>query len=690
MATKSIAELILEVAADEEHRNDISLLPLMCGTGKSTAISEIIGRTIRLADQTGNGLLVITDRIDRLNDYLNPRDRELKDYLQENQDRITIVTRENASEAFASQRQCPVLMMTTQRYMNLSPKTVNALLKWEKGRRPLVLIDERPEILTPVMMSDLDFSECETALRETGVDTDYVSEWHEAFLSVNKLIGMLPDYPDGVFDFAQNMYFSAEIAKKAIKSIYRYAYFFCRPNYSKYNEHTGMKIEGLDELDQDYKKRLNDINNFSPQRGYINIYTRLTALLQMAYECGLYSRYQVSVTKGAPLFVTALSTLLDRYNVIKETKAKTIILDGTGDLSPEYEIHSFDVRDTAQTGDNGQPVYTRTLSRMTIRIIDYPTSRARFRNPEARKEIIEMLRAYIHTEKIQDPHMALFTYMLMEKSFTELFNRYHIEHFGDIVGKNQFNRARNIFQIGINRFPDTIYFLYYLAFHPAQKARFENVLGKERIDDYYTNDSMREIREITPDTPDEEVEYSYHVENTDDMLESMIQQTKQIQSIMQEQEGEARRIMSRIMLAELEQNIFRGIIRNADCDEDYTYHLFMNVGQYPELIKMIHERYEKLGATVVDMKLPPEILAIKKLQRKTKTGRPGYESAIMQWHDNVLSNGEEYTPSMIREACGFKNIKVYEQVLHRSEFLRGKMKNEQVRRGVYVKKGSWL
>ena len=84
MAFKSIADLILEVAADEAHKDEISLLPLMCGTGKSTAISEIIGRTIRLADKTGNGVLVVTDRVNRLHDYLSPRDQKLRNYLKDN------------------------------------------------------------------------------------------------------------------------------------------------------------------------------------------------------------------------------------------------------------------------------------------------------------------------------------------------------------------------------------------------------------------------------------------------------------------------------------------------------------------------------------------------------------------------------------------------------------------------------
>ena len=35
----SVLELINKYAADEEHKDKVTVLPLMCGTGKSTAIS---------------------------------------------------------------------------------------------------------------------------------------------------------------------------------------------------------------------------------------------------------------------------------------------------------------------------------------------------------------------------------------------------------------------------------------------------------------------------------------------------------------------------------------------------------------------------------------------------------------------------------------------------------------------------
>ncbi len=72
MSEMSVLDLINEVAADRDHIQDISVLPLMCGTGKSTAISYKIKETIEQAKETGHGLLIITDRVDRMDDYMHP------------------------------------------------------------------------------------------------------------------------------------------------------------------------------------------------------------------------------------------------------------------------------------------------------------------------------------------------------------------------------------------------------------------------------------------------------------------------------------------------------------------------------------------------------------------------------------------------------------------------------------------
>jgi len=56
--------------------------------------------------------------------------------------------------------------------------------------------------------------------------------------------------------------------------------------------------------------------------------------------------------------------------------------------------------------------------------------------------------------------------------------------------------------------------------------------------------------------------------------------------------------MTRHVLADMEQNLYRGIIRNADNTQPFTYYVFFDHAQYEELIKKIRNRYEPLGAKV--------------------------------------------------------------------------------------------
>lgn len=77
MDAKDILQLINDIKSDPKRKKEITVLPIMCGSGKSTAISYLIRQTIENASVTGNGLLVVTDRIDRLEDYMHPYDNSL-------------------------------------------------------------------------------------------------------------------------------------------------------------------------------------------------------------------------------------------------------------------------------------------------------------------------------------------------------------------------------------------------------------------------------------------------------------------------------------------------------------------------------------------------------------------------------------------------------------------------------------
>ena len=105
---------------------------------------------------------------------------------------------------------------------------------------------------------------------------------------------------------------------------------------------------------------------------------------------------------------------------------------------------------------------------------------------------------------------------------------------------------------------------------------------------------------------------------------------------------------------------------------------------------MVRERYEPLGAEITITQLPPAAKVVQRLHRKGYAGKETYEQRIIRWHDETLKDGEAYTPAGIREVCGIKSIKMYEQMLRRSPYLKEKLKEELKGKGKYMRIGRWF
>ena len=78
---KTILTLINE-AETSDHK--VTVLPLMCGAGKSSTISQKIAECIRRR----SGLIIVTDRTERFDQYLSPDDNKLKETIEKNKSKI--------------------------------------------------------------------------------------------------------------------------------------------------------------------------------------------------------------------------------------------------------------------------------------------------------------------------------------------------------------------------------------------------------------------------------------------------------------------------------------------------------------------------------------------------------------------------------------------------------------------------
>ena len=124
---------------EDADTNKLSVLPLPCGVGKSKYIKYLLADAI----QNNKGLIVVTDSVERLNDYVsNSQDDYLVEYIQRNLSRISILTADTMSKEVTALNYKPILLMTTQRYFNLDR---DEIIKLTTGsiKRDRIIFDEK-------------------------------------------------------------------------------------------------------------------------------------------------------------------------------------------------------------------------------------------------------------------------------------------------------------------------------------------------------------------------------------------------------------------------------------------------------------------------------------------------------------------------------------------------------------------
>ena len=62
-------------------------------------------------------------------------------------------------------------------------------------------------------------------------------------------------------------------------------------------------------------------------------------------------------------------------------------------------------------------------------------------------------------------------------------------------------------------------------------------------------------------------------------------------------DGDTKKIMDRMLICDIEQNLYRGALRKFD-GTPFTYYLFISKREYRALIHKLAEKYEKLGANI--------------------------------------------------------------------------------------------
>lgn len=435
----SILDFIDKVEADDDTADKVSVLPLMCGSGKSTAITLKIKEVIEHGE--GLGMLLVTDSKKRLDeiwnkDTTNPLlGEEVREFIRAHQNDVTIMTGDTYSKAIQAEKKSPVLAMTTQRYFNiLTKEEIQHFLTWNDGRtRSLILFDEEPYLnevldLTPKSVNDIDTMLRMVLDEETTGREDKqwcVRQW-EAFRE--KFLGRLWEYE---YDHEGKMFYHEEEEHSLTEDDDR---FFGVINKCR----TDIRSDNIDNF-----RNLYALKAFAD--GW-SIYTHRTA---GAYE----SKFTV---------------FLDNSDKVKGLGAKVIVLDGTGDISPTYVGQDYiDKRD-------GQG-FIRSLSHLTVTAGDIDTSKA---SMFVRGNLIpQTVTAFLNSEGYNQDNAYVFTYKDREGKFTKFDKR--TAHFGGIKGLNEYAEAACIAQVGLNEMQPVHYLVHMLARNDELRSRLIGLSPEE-------------------------------------------------------------------------------------------------------------------------------------------------------------------------------------------------------------------
>ncbi len=382
------------------------------------------------------------------------------------------------------------------------------------------------------------------------------------------------------------------------------------------------------------RKHANELNRYRKSGDFVDIYSIVRAVEQLLYRGALFQFRKLKNNTVKYSFSMLLQSIENYY----DTTSKVIILDGTANLSVEYLVYKdyLDIRPCDK--------YRRDLSKLNINVLRAPTGKTRLKYDfDLRDNLLGRINEYqsiIQKQTGEQP--VIFSYKFLRKNYYTFCDEHHYDWFGNIKGKNDYRQVHNIIQVGLNVYPLESYFLFELAKHPELLLELQGMQYE---------DTIRIIRQ--------------HIDDPD---------------------GFTKEAALRELLAELEQNIFRGTIRNSNNLDDYTFHLFISQ-MHEDLIKRMEERYAPLNAHVSP--------AIMFSGFNSKSSSSIFARAV-RWHDTALDEGDSYTiPEMAkginetREAVTYaakpKSNKLFDRLLL-SE-LEGEKKPG--RTAIYIKRSNW-
>ncbi|WP_313757164.1 hypothetical protein [Tissierella sp.] len=433
----------------DKDTSKVNAVPAPCGFGKSVIIrcylkANIISRTVggfgaSLTTYEGSGFVVITDLLERFNEF--EEEKELEGYYYQ-------MDHKNNPDDFPTQivkqDNYPILLMTTQKYFKLKENERGFIFKWKHGERKTIIFDEQPLFYS---ITDID----KEFINDIDENIDRMLETEDKDFLTNE-VKYLRDYLDNERN---------RLSSLSEKDIYCY-WKGSRLNISTDNERfLKLTDEYLTIENKDRIKILQDILK----------------------NGAIFVNKKGKMASDSRRFFFTIKDNKDEFYLSKD-RAKFWIFDATADIDVEYKRDYIDIIKVVNTKKHN----------IKLRNFDIGTSRGNMK----KKAFVNMLNNYLLENYSENT--LIVSYM---NNIKNDFNRFKFKNYpGGMKGLNDYSKLTNYVQVGLNRFSDIVYLQIFLSLHPEvldyikknpnkSEEEFNDLLELEGGN--FVNDKMNEI-----------------------------------------------------------------------------------------------------------------------------------------------------------------------------------------------------
>lgn len=395
--------------AEDRNTDKITVFPLRCGLGKSTYIKYKLAETIL----KGDSLIIITDSIDGLNDYVSGEDK-LAEYIHKNKSKFTILNTTNRKEELKTLHLKKIVLLSTQWYFDLTVDEIKTLLT---KTRNTIIFDEKPIFYDIRKIGTKQINDIATAFKEditnkaNQKDKRWLIEQWEIFRQ--RIQAIMNEYENE--------------SQKEVNSKWHFLPIL------KITNNDSKFLELVKRFKTDFDRHNKDT------------YKNIMAVINLIADGARFTSKKIAKGKRHDkTYENYFSVYIDNSDKLLNVDAKIFVLDGTADISPEYNV---DYIDWVNCSD-----FSVAPNNLTINCVNVNTNRDKMYNPIDRS-YIKCIADYIKT--IPDNDNIVFTYLKCENEFRKY--GFTVEHFNHIKGTNKFRDKTNIVQVGLNRFDNLTY-----------------------------------------------------------------------------------------------------------------------------------------------------------------------------------------------------------------------------------------